>query len=127
MHHALCQLVLSVGDLVVFSLVFAFVRVQLATGVKHVVAVVADAVDVVDCLGEPAGVEAALVIFHEFFEAVLVQLLVLHVKVFVLLHVRLVLEGEVAPAPVAVKVSRLLVSEGAIGCGAVFLATEPRK
>jgi len=86
----------------------------LATGVEDVIAVVPDAVDVVDGLGEAAGVEAALVILHELLEAVLVELLVLHVKVLVLLHVGLVLEGEVAASTVAMKVSCLLVPEGIV-------------
>ena len=92
---------------------------------EDVVAVVPDAVDVVDGLGEPAVAEAALVVLHELLEAVLVELLVLHVEVLVLLHVRLVLEGEVAAAAVAVKVGRLLVPEGAVRCSAILLTSEP--
>jgi len=42
--------------------------------VEDVVAVVPDAVDVVDGLGEPAVAEATLVVLHELLEAVLVQL-----------------------------------------------------
>ena len=45
-----------------------------------------DAVDVVVGPGELAGDEAAWLVFHELFEAVLVQLLVLHVVVLVLLY-----------------------------------------
>ena len=127
MHHALCQLVLPVGNLVIFPLVLALVGVELSAGVEDIVAVVPDAVDVVDGLGEPAGVEPALVVLHELFEAILVQLFVFHVEVLVLLHVGLVFEREVAPAPVAVEVGRLLVTEGTVGCGAVFLSAEPRK
>ena len=92
---------------------------------ENVIAVVPDAVDVVDGLGEAAGIEAALVVLHELLEAVLVELLVFHVKVLVLLHVGLVLEGEVAAAAVAVKVGRLLVAEGAVRRAAVLLTTEP--
>jgi hypothetical protein len=54
-------------------------------------------------------------------------LFVLHVKVFVLLHVGFVFKGEVAAAPVAVKVGRFLVTEGTVGGGAVLLTAEPRK
>ena len=97
----------------------------LATGVENVIAVVPDAVDVVDGLCEAAGVEAALVVLHELLEAVLVELFVFHVKVLVLLHVGLVFEGEVAAAAVAVKVGRLLVAEGTVGCAAVLLTSEP--
>ena len=52
---------------------------------ENVIAVVPDAVDVVDGLCEAAGVEAALVVLHELLEAVLVELFVFHVKVLVLL------------------------------------------
>ncbi len=93
---------------------------------KNVIAVVPDAMDVVDGLGEAAGVEAALVVLHELLEAVLVELLVLHVEVLVLLHVRLVLEGEVAAAAVAVKVGRLLVPKGAVRGAAILLTSEPK-
>ena len=92
---------------------------------ENVIAVVPDAVDVVDGLCEAAGVEAALVVLHELLEAVLVELFVFHVKVLVLLHVGLVFEGEVAAAAVAVKVGRLLVAEGTVGCAAVLLTSEP--
>ena len=125
-HHALRQLVLPVGDLVVLALVLSLVRVELTAGVEHVVAVVSDAMDVVDGLGKAAVAESALVVLHELLEAVLVQLLVLHVKVLVLLHVGLVLEGEVAAAAVAVKVGRLLISERAVRCAAIFLTSKPK-
>lgn len=125
-HHALRQLVLPVGDLVVLALVLSLVRVELTAGVEHVVAVVSDAMDVVDGLGKAAVAESALVVLHELLEAVLVQLLVLHVEVLVLLHVGLVLEGEVAAAAVAVKVGRLLISERAVRCAAIFLTSKPK-
>jgi hypothetical protein len=48
------------------------------------------------------------------------------VKVLVLLHVGLVLEGEVAAAAVAVKVGRLLISERAVRCAAIFLTSKPK-
>ena len=124
-HHAQRQLGLPVLDFVVLPLVLALVRVELAAGVQHVVAVGPDAVDVVDLLGEAAVVEAALVVLHELLEAVLVQLLVLHVEVLVLLHVTLVLEDEVAAAAVAVEVGCLGLAEGAVRSVAVLLTTEP--
>ena len=125
MHHAQRQLGLPVLDLVVLPLVLALVRVELAAGVQHVVTVGPDAVDVVDLLGEAAVVEAALVVLHELLEAVLVQLLVLHVEVLVLLHVRLVLENVATAAAIAVKVGRLLIAKRAVLCVAIFLTAKP--
>ncbi len=48
------------------------VRVELSARVQDVVAVRADAVDVVDGLGEPTRGEAAGIVLHELLEAVLV-------------------------------------------------------
>ena len=56
-------------------------------GIAHIgMQSIPDAVEVVVGPGELAGDEAAWLVFHELFEAVLVQLLVLHVVVLVLFY-----------------------------------------
>ena len=116
---------LTIGQFRVATLVLALVRVELSARVQHVRASGPDAVDVVDLLGEAAVVEAALVVLHELLEAVLVELLVLHVEVLVLLHVRLVLENVATAAAIAVKVGRLLIAKRAVLCVAIFLTAKP--
>ena len=44
-----------------------------------------------------------------------------------LLHVGLVLEGELATRPVAVEVGSLLASKWAMGTGAILAASKPEK
>ena len=82
-NHALGQLVLPVGQLVVLPLVFPLVGEELTAGVEDVVAVTADAVDVIVGSGELAAEEAAGLVLHELLESVLVELLVLHMVVLV--------------------------------------------
>lgn len=125
--HALGQLVLPVGQLVVLPLVLPLVAVQLARGVEDVVAVAPDAVDVVDGLGEPAVVMATWILFHKLLEAVLVELFVLHMEILVLLHVSLVFEGELAAGAIAMKVRGFLASKWAIVSIAVLAASEPHE
>lgn len=92
---------------------------------EHVVATVPDAVNMVHRFRESAIAESAFVILHELLEAVLVELLVLHVEVLVLLHVRLVLENVATAAAIAVKVGRLLIAKRAVLCVAIFLTAKP--
>ncbi len=94
---------------------------------EDVVAVVPDTVDVVDGLGEAAGLVPAGVGLHELLEAVVVELLVLHVEVLVLLHVGLVLERELAPRPVAMKMGGLLIAERTVMRSAVVAASKPQE
>ena len=84
-NHALGQLVLPVGQLVVLPLVFPLVGEELAAGVEDVVAVAPDAVDVIVGPGELAAEEPTGLVLHELLESVLVELLVLHVVVLVFL------------------------------------------
>ena len=72
-----------------------------------------------------ATVASARTSLHELLEAVLVELLVLHVEVLVLLHVRLVLENVATAAAIAVKVGRLLIAKRAVLCVAIFLTAKP--
>ena len=108
----------------VVPFVFPFVGVKLAAGMQDVIAARSDAVNVIDRLGEPATGEAAIVVLHELPESVLVELLVLHVEVFVLFHVGLILEGEVAAAPVAMEMRRFLSAKRTIIRLAVFHASK---
>ena len=110
----------------VFAVVLALVAVELATRVEHIVTLLSNAVDVIDLLGEPALLEATVVVFHKLLESVLVQLFVLHVKVLVLLHVGLVLEDELTGAPIAVKVRGLLVSVRAVRSGTILTTAKPK-
>lgn len=82
------------------------------------------AMDVIDDLGEFAVVESARIVFHELFEPILVQLFVLHMEIFVFLHVSLVFESELASWSVAVEMGGVLTLERAIGCFAVILPPE---
>ena len=64
---------------------FPLVGEELTAGVEDVVAVAADAVDVIVGPGELAAQEPAGLVLHELLESVLVELLVLHVVVLVFL------------------------------------------
>ena len=92
----------------------SFVRVKLTAGVQDIVALVPDTVNVIDGLAEPTPAVPTGLVLDKLLESVLHQLFVFHVKVLVLLHVSLVLEGELAPGPVAVEVGRLLTPKGAV-------------
>ena len=59
-------------------------RVELAAGVEDVSASGPDAMDVVADFREAAAVEVAVLVLHEFLEAVAVQLLVFDVVTLVL-------------------------------------------
>ena len=85
-NHALGQLVLPVGQLVVLPLVFPLVGEELAAGVEDVVAVTPDAVDVIVSPGELAAQEPAGLVLHELLESVLVELFILHMVVLVFFY-----------------------------------------
>lgn len=102
----------------------ALVRVQLATGMQHVITIGTNAMDMVDSAREATTRETTGLLFHELFEAIFIELLVLHVVVLVLLHVGLVLEGEIAPAPIAMEMRGLLGAKRAIRGGAILNPSE---
>ena len=83
--------------------------------------------DMIDGFGKSAIVVAARVLFHKLFETVFVQLLVFHVKVFVLFHVSFVLERELATRSIAMEMGGFLRAEWAIVCCTVFAPSEPMK
>lgn len=94
---------------------------------QYVIAIGANTMDVIDSLGKATVVVSTRILLHELFESVLVELLVLHVKVLVLLHVGLVLEGELASRAITVKMCRLLSAEWTIMRGAIFAASKPEE
>ena len=81
--------------------------------------------NVIDRFTKSAIVVAAWILFHEFFESVLVQLFIFHMEIFVLFHISFVFEGELAASTVAMKVSSFLVSEWAVLGRAIFTTTKP--
>ena len=63
----------------------SLVREELARGVKDVVAVGANAVDVVVGPGEFTAEEPAGFVFHKLLEPIFVELFIFHVVIFVFL------------------------------------------
>lgn len=91
---------------------------------QNVIAIGANAVNMIDSLGESAVVKSARVLFHKLFESVLVELLVFHVEILVFLHIGLVLEGKLAATSIAMEMGGFLAAKGAVVRSTIFAASE---
>lgn len=94
---------------------------------QDIIAIGANAMDMIDRFGEPTIIISARILFHKLFEAVLVQLFVFHMEILVLLHVCLVLEGELASTSIAMEMSGFLASKRTIMSGTIFATSKAKK
>ena len=106
---------------------FPLVSKKLARRVQNVITIGSHAVNVIDRFRKSTVVIATGILFHEFFKAVLIQLLVFHVKVFVLFHVCFVLKSELAAGAVTMKVRGFLTAEWAIVSRTILASSKPSK
>ena len=94
---------------------------------EDVVTTSANTMNMVDSLGKATVVKATWVLLHKFFETVLVELFVFHMKVLVLFHIGLVFKSELASRSVTVEVGGFLASKRTLWTTAVFAASKPEK
>lgn len=91
---------------------------------QDIIAIGANAMDVIDSLGKAAVVISTRVLFHKLFEAILVELFIFHVEILVLFHISFVLEGELAATSIAMEMGGFLSAKGAVVCGTIFATSE---
>lgn len=83
-HHTLSKFEFAIGHFRVLTLVFALVAEELSTGMQHVVATCADAMDMVANTGKSTALKGAHFMLHELLKSISTQLLIFDVVRLVL-------------------------------------------